>query len=828
MALYARVSYSADGSTNVFAVPFGYLEKSHVTVEVDGVAYTDFTWPTTGSVQLAATAGSLSGKVIRIRRRTPVDEPRAVFSAGPLSPEDLNAVNLQQLYAAQENNDIGENQEQVIEEATDDAVAVIAARETVAVAAVVTQEDTSVGVVAAAGTAETLAAIAAVQAQQVISVAAVAGASGGIIQTSGTPTDDQGTDGNHAIDIVNNRLFGPKADGEWPLDYWDLGATATAVPPLPSGASIVVFAQDYESANKVIPNRVRPGTASDPLKVLTRAPRGCWLNSGALGTVGGSPWSSSGFTTTLNYAADLDGTMTAARQLSTGAGLGVVLYAGTISCVAGDYTIVVHVKSNTGVDQSWEWSYDGSSWTGFTVTSTMTRHTFEVTHVGTTNMRIRIRPASGVTGDISLGKFYLWAGDAASAPADLEFGGDGYIGNTPGDTVDCTTERLALSTAQCIHYDLPEPVVGQTGTIIAVTKRNVGTVNNGFRDTFLADILANTADNTFVLKEEETTYFSMTGGWPSSTSPKATFSPDYHALGGYHAHAAMFDATSREVWSDDMLLAYTQGTTNASRSIQHLQTGTNNGYTRDHHIAAILVWVGKKLTATEYRAALKYIDYYLESEGGVIGKPVNTLCTDGDSIMAGPSNESYVKKSLGLFTQPVRVHNAALSGSVINGHPTTTLNLTTRMPLHLASIPSVSQRAGRAHIFVVALGTNDLWDYYGGATAWLAAMEVQCAALMAAGWTVGVATILPKGTAWVNYASFNAQRAIANAALAGWVAAEKCHFIVDFAADATMGPDAAANNLSLYGDGLHPVAASHETYLGPIFRAAVNPFLLAA
>lgn len=594
--------------------------------------------------------------------------------------------------------------------------------------------------------------------------------------------------------------------------------------PFPSGATLSIFAQDYNSANRVIPNRVRPSNAHDPLKVLTRSPRGCFVTS----AVGGSLWSNTNFTATANYANDIDGTQTAMRLVSTGAGLGVLLYGSNISCVAGTYTAVAHVQAN-GTSQNLEYSYDGSAWTGFTATTTMTRYTFEVTHGSTTNMRIRIRPASGVTADINVGKFYLWSGNAASAPADLVFGGDGFIGNTPADTVDCTTERLALSTGQVIHYDLPEAFSGQEATIIAVTKRNVGTINNGLRDTFLCDILGSSSDNSFAIKEEESTIFAMTAVWSSSTTPKATFSPNYHTIGGYHAHTAIFDATTREIWSDDVSLTFVQGATNASKTIRHLQTGTNNGFTRDHHIAAIMMWP-RKLTAAERRAALKYIKNQLTPFSAAPTPPRNYIVTLGDSITAGPSNESYVKQSLSSLTYASIVHNEAIPGSCIALNPTSTLNLTTRLPLLLDGLPaSAADRAGRAFIATVFIGANDLQPYYNNATTFLAALEDVCAQLKTAGYTVGVATILPKGTAQANFAAHNTLRATANAAITGsWVSSGKCDFIVDFAADATMGPDAAANDTLLYNaDGLHPLATAHGTYLSPIWLAAVNPYLLA-
>ena len=39
----SKVQYTADGSTQAFAVTFPFISRNHVSVEVDGVAAT-FTW----------------------------------------------------------------------------------------------------------------------------------------------------------------------------------------------------------------------------------------------------------------------------------------------------------------------------------------------------------------------------------------------------------------------------------------------------------------------------------------------------------------------------------------------------------------------------------------------------------------------------------------------------------------------------------------------------------------------------------------------------------------------------------------------------------------
>lgn len=100
--MYATVNYVGNGSTVQYAVPFPYINRSHVHAYVNGAAIT-FTWVNAALVQLSATPAN--GATVRIRRETPVT-PLTTFVAGStLSEPDLNRTLLQSLYIVQEQND---------------------------------------------------------------------------------------------------------------------------------------------------------------------------------------------------------------------------------------------------------------------------------------------------------------------------------------------------------------------------------------------------------------------------------------------------------------------------------------------------------------------------------------------------------------------------------------------------------------------------------------------------------------------------------------------------------------------------------------------------
>ncbi len=119
MPSYSFVVYTGDGGTGPFAVPFPYLDQSHVTVSVAGVAAAH-SWPTAASIELAS--GAASGALVEIRRITPREERLVDFTDGAILTEaDLDTAILQQMYLAQEALDAVENTASLASDGTLDA-----------------------------------------------------------------------------------------------------------------------------------------------------------------------------------------------------------------------------------------------------------------------------------------------------------------------------------------------------------------------------------------------------------------------------------------------------------------------------------------------------------------------------------------------------------------------------------------------------------------------------------------------------------------------------------------------------------------------------------
>lgn len=129
-------------------------------------------------------------------------------------------------------------------------------------------------------------------------------------------------------------------------------------------------------------------------------------------------------------------------------------------------------------------------------------------------------------------------------------------------------------------------------------------------------------------------------------------------------------------------------------------------------------------------------------------------------------------------------------------------------------------------VVTLLIGANDMYNGQLSVTLdmWLAKVWAYTDSLRAQGYKVAMGTILPQninGTAYMT--EFNRRRPIANAAIRAAVGTH-IDAVIDFAADPTIGPDAAAKNTALYPDGLHPSASAQAT-MATIYGPVVDQLL---
>ena len=114
MAKYSISSYTADGTTTDFLLTWDYLDKTHIAVYVDGTNVADagsgFTSTLINSTTVRVTtdlaAPVPAGKIVELRRETPIDTQAVTFNDGSsLNGGDLNTNTDYLLYAMQETID---------------------------------------------------------------------------------------------------------------------------------------------------------------------------------------------------------------------------------------------------------------------------------------------------------------------------------------------------------------------------------------------------------------------------------------------------------------------------------------------------------------------------------------------------------------------------------------------------------------------------------------------------------------------------------------------------------------------------------------------------
>lgn len=92
--------YVGDGSTTIFSVPFEYISRDHVDVQVDNVSV-DFTWATASTVELEEAPAD--GAVVDVRRTTPRDDRLVDFQdANNLTEQELDDSARQFFFLCQE------------------------------------------------------------------------------------------------------------------------------------------------------------------------------------------------------------------------------------------------------------------------------------------------------------------------------------------------------------------------------------------------------------------------------------------------------------------------------------------------------------------------------------------------------------------------------------------------------------------------------------------------------------------------------------------------------------------------------------------------------
>jgi hypothetical protein len=572
----------------------------------------------------------------------------------------------------------------------------------------------------------------------------------------------------------------------------------STAPVLPSGAVGVWYMDQFDSTNVAVPNAV---SATPGIKRYNRGIRRCFTST-ALWSLGGG--------TATEGQTDSQGGSDATR-LTGGAATAMALPTNP-TYPAGTKAIVVSMKSNTGATQSIRSAVTNfgtstthtvtTSWQRFifTFTTTGAAATFPIAGDGTNAFDILVDEILVIDGSADPGRQtmtgHLYLGrdltNTATIPTlasnvlDFSSGAGGLIQfDTLANLTNFTALMLFQRVAAGVNFS---PILTKPGT--------------NYQDFSLMDMI-NVEKPQFYLNGSGVAFSAtqLNGLWDKPTSAM------------WHVAGNRFDGTKKEYLRDEKpVLTLVSGTAVTSPKDFFVNWALSNSFYGGTKIASIALW-NRALSNAEVRSAM---DVMIARAGVTLNSRV--LVAEGDSLTFGNGTTSHIQTYAANANPKIAGLVYAVAGAGLNGADGTN-SLYGRKSLTSNIPPAV--KGSRKYILTVLIGRNDLvtGTYIGNAALYAADVATYCGLMRAAGYDkIALATCLPS-----TMANFNTNRNAYNAIItgAGWAAANGIDAIIDFAADATMGPDAAASNATYYSDGTHPTQAGQDL-LEPIYRAVVD------
>lgn len=563
---------------------------------------------------------------------------------------------------------------------------------------------------------------------------------------------------------------------------------------LPSGAWGVWYADQYvSSARKYIPNAVGATTAPVSKWGATRrsfSDQFFWNNSNSV-------------TVTDDAGTAPDSTNEASSVVGTGSSWYIGRTIGSVP--SGTYTVAVYVKWLGSSGQAFQIVTPGSSPT-FTATSSWQRCAVTFAYSGG-SLQI-VLESTGTSSSLLICDFELFTGSSDLGP-EASPCGLMTVGKSAWDSTSSASGGILDLTASSsfAHIQMPSSVSLGAFTVVSLAQKTgsstgfVGVLNK-----------PNLAFNTFGAQLE----FGIGGqtepglGYSGSTTwTPETYTNYWKFLGtGWHTFTHQYDGAQLSFNLDGGQMLYVTGTRSAP-SVRDFMVGTiwNADYGQGWKFAAIAIYQ-RALSRSEIKQAEAALLAHASASGVTRSSGPRVLILEGDSITASSTN-------YGALVAPNL--SPACFGCVFAGPGSSLAAVNARAATLDKAIPLVKP-SGSKYITSILIGRNDYGSYT--PSDYAVAVAGWTSARKAAGWDkVVLVTILPSTAS-----GFNTWRNSVNAIFkgAGWATANGVDAICDFAADATMGPDAAASDTSLYPDGTHPSTTAQSTYLEPIYRAVIN------
>lgn len=442
------------------------------------------------------------------------------------------------------------------------------------------------------------------------------------------------------------------------------------------------------------------------------------------------------------------------------------------------YTFSVWLRSRTGVDQTGRLLYNGGGFTpGFTITPAWQR--FEKTFTAADVQLLTGVADDGASGlDVDFYGMKMELG-AASTPYLPASGNFVIVGPNPNwDTTDLDFYDPGVTRWAAANQ--PALALAQV-TIHAVVMWPLAAVPP--EPHYLGIVATKNAD-------EDQINLSVGGGWGDfSIFPAAKFKDQsVRAIGGilhdeiWHLVSFVYDGTDLRYYIDGALIAFKNAPGLTAPSLEALWL-SNMGFSGWFPgRMAYLTFYNAAHNAAKVRAQVPLYNSALAARGGIVlAIPAFIVAAEGDSITNGTGLVPYTVTATASFPR-AQGHVFAIPG-----------NGMTEVEGRASEVDALMQ-AGVGSFLTLLIGAN---DYPVNAATYVARIAAYCNARRAAGWLVIICTITPKVDA-----GFNTFRAAVNTL----IRADTSFYdgLADFAADPVMGPDAAAADITLYGDTVHP------------------------
>jgi hypothetical protein len=555
-------------------------------------------------------------------------------------------------------------------------------------------------------------------------------------------------------------------------------------PVMPSGAIGRWKMSDHDATVRpYVPNSVVGGSA--PVNLMNGT-RECFAQT--------TFWSAKTQCTLLDYAAvGPSGATDAATMISSGTGW---VFARQLQSVpAGTYTVAAFVKRNTGTDQTFKFSIPvGVTATQKTATAVWQRFTQTFTHAGGTIANLGLINDAATQASLQITDIELYAGSSDLGPEPASVG-HLFLGRTKWqNTGSYASGILDMSAANTFGLIQFPTNYNTSAGVTVVTLARKKSASSGYVASL--STLENYGTFRACLENNGIPDFFIGNG--AVTKPGAQYAANWNLVGkGWFSHAHRYDGTSeRTIWFDQgQIQKGTNAPTNVNLRNFFFSTVISDTYGQGYEWAD-MAFFNRSLTDEEIVTAQQV----MLAESGLDRGVVRFGLFAGDSISNGTAAYPYL-------------YLANDSPEVIGGIYTVVNGTMADVGLNLIGKVIPADRAPGSKYIVTFMVTNGLSD----AAAYLATLGTIVDTLKAQGALVYLATLLPRGNT-----GHNTLRNAVNVGIDAMLAANRIAGIIPFAADPTIGTDAAGFDTGLYPDGIHPTNTVQSNNLEPIFRPVVN------